>query len=142
MKQYRHSIHWLKIQFKKYNEICFNKGKSNRLEYWIEKYGEEEGTELFQNRFKNRIYGNYNGLNNKCAEILDKNNISYEREFKIGKENSFYAYDFKIENLLIELNGIYWHCSPKLYNADDIVKFPNNLLIKAKDKWEYDARKR
>ena len=124
---------------KKYNEICNNKSKSGRLEYWIDKYGEEEGTELFQKRFKHRYY---DGLNNKCAELLDKNNIEYEREFKIFKNNGYFAYDFKIGNLLIELNGMYWHCSPKLYNAEDIVKFPNNLLIKAKDKWEYDARKR
>ena len=65
-----------------------------------------------------------------------------ESEFKIFKNNGYFAYDFKIGNLFIELNGMYWHCSPKLYNAEDIVKFPNNLLIKAKDKWEYDARKR
>ena len=50
-------------------------------------------------------------------------------------------YDFKIGNILIELNGIYWHCSPKIYKPNDLVKFPNNKFILAKDKWKYDEEK-
>ena len=43
--------------------------------------------------------------------------------------------------MLIELNGVYWHCSPKRYKPNDLVKFPNNHFILAKDKWEYDKQK-
>ena len=127
---------------KHFNEICYEKGKANTYNYYIEMYGEEEGTKKWQEKML-AICGAYNnGLNDNCAKLLDKNNIKYNREFKIIKENGrFYSYDFKINNLLIELNGIYWHCSPKRYQPNDLVRFPNNHFILAKDKWEYDKQK-
>lgn len=127
---------------KHFNEICYEKGKANTYNYYIEIYGEEEGAKKWQEKML-AICGAYNnGLNDNCAKLLDKNNIKYNREFKIIKENGkFYSYDFKINNLLIELNGMYWHCSPKRYQPNDLVKFPNNHFILAKDKWEYDKQK-
>jgi len=55
------------------------------------------------------------GLEVKFAKILDELNILYERQFFITKK----MYDFKIENtnILIEVDGDYWHCNP--------VKYPN-----------------
>lgn len=129
---------------KKYNEICHEKGKSNRIEYYIDLYGEEEGIKKYTQRLNDSSkWVNRNGLNDKCAKILEKNGIPYEQEFKIHRtsNNRFYSYDFKIGNLLIELNGVYWHCSPKKYQPNDIVHFPNNIFIKAKDKWAYDKEK-
>lgn len=132
---------------KRYNEICHNKGKSSRHEYYIEKYGEIEGEVQWKIRLEQLLHSNFtwqNGLNEKCYKILDKNDIKYEKEFKIYKEDThrYYSYDVKIGNLIIELNGVYWHCSPKLYQPNDIVHFPLNTMIKAKDKWEYDRIKK
>ena len=59
----------------------------------------------------------------------------------ITNECKSYYYDFLIDNLIIELNGLYWHCSPKIYKENDLVKFPNNKFIYAKDKWKYDEEK-
>ena len=129
---------------KHYNEICYNKGKTNRLEYYIEKYGEEDGHHMFSELSKKRFTSsNYCGFNDRCEELLKKNNIKYIREFKLDRTDHgrFYSYDFKIGNLLLELNGVYWHCSPKKYKANDLVKFPNGIIIKAKDKWDYDEQK-
>ena len=49
-------------------------------------------------------------------------------------------FDFTIQNILliIEFNGDYWHANPKFYKADDIIKYPGNKLIKAKEIWERD----
>ena len=43
--------------------------------------------------------------NRDFAELLDSNNISYEREFRCGK----YSYDFKVGNTLIEINPTATH---------------------------------
>lgn len=129
---------------KKYNEICFNKGKSNRIEYYIELYGEDEGIKIYQEKNNNRTPSHYTGLNDKCELFLIENNIPYEREFRIIREDKIksYFYDFIIyDDLIIELNGTYWHCSPKKYQPNDLIHFPNNVFIKAKDKWEYDFKK-
>lgn len=148
-----------------------NRRKGNFIEYYIEKYGEEKGREYFEWVMKRKreanemeyfkeTYGdeweekwenhlqkmrkackNNNGLNNKCEKILIENNIKYEKEYPLFSNEHSYYYDFKIGNLIIELNGIYWHCSPKKYKPNDLVKFPNNKFIKASDKWEYDKTK-
>ena len=43
--------------------------------------------------------------NRDFAELLDDNNIKYEREFRCGK----YSYDFKVGNTLIEINPTATH---------------------------------
>ena len=43
--------------------------------------------------------------NRDFAELLDDNNITYEREFRCGK----YSYDFKIGNNLVEINPTATH---------------------------------
>ena len=132
---------------KKFNEINYGKGNSNRYEYYIEKYGDIEGQIQWKKRIEQLSHNKFTyqiGLNKLCYEILDKNSIIYEKEFKIYKESThrYYSFDVKIENLLIELNGVYWHCSPKKYKPNDLVRFPGNHYIKAKDKWEYDRIKK
>ena len=115
-----------------------------------EKYGEDWEyhwyihLEKFQNSFSGQ---NYNGLNKKCYDILNKYNLEFEKEFTILKNNNeygkgyYYFYDIKISNLLIELNGTYWHCDPRKYNSTDIVKFPNNTFKKVQDIWDKDKDK-
>ena len=131
---------------KRYNNICYEKGKTNRISYYIEMYGEECGNYLWEERMKARAKSlvNNDGLNKKCEKILDKHHIQYEKEFVIffNQNRNFRRYDFKIGNLLIELNGNYWHCSPKMYKPNHMVKFPHGHFIKAKDKWEYDENKK
>lgn len=43
--------------------------------------------------------------NRDFAELLDSNNITYEREFRCGK----YSYDFKVGNTLVEINPTATH---------------------------------
>lgn len=131
----------------KFNQINYKKGNSNRHEYYIDKYGEIEGEIQWKKRLKQLSHEKFTyqiGLNKLCYDILDKNLINHEKEFKIYKESThrYYSFDVKIDNLLIELNGIYWHCSPKKYKPNDLIRFPGNVYIKAKDKWEYDRIKK
>lgn len=49
-------------------------------------------------------------------EYLDEMKIEYKQEAQI-EFNSFWMFDFHIlnSNLLIEVQGDYWHCNPKIY---------------------------
>lgn len=47
-----------------------------------------------------RNYSNNSGPNKKFSELLDKHNIQYEREFVLDN----YSYDFKVDDILIEIN--------------------------------------
>ena len=128
---------------------------TNSLEKFIEKYGEEIGNIKYAERQKkwlNSLYKNFqlNGdgrsKQSKFAKELIINICKYfsieipKKEFYIyDKQNKkVYAYDFHYNYHIIEFNGDYWHCNPKLYDEN----FYNKVKqLYAKDIWEYDKTK-
>lgn len=78
-------------------------GLENQSKVILEKYGvpyacmREEARNFSNNSMPNKLF----------ASILDKNNISYIREFTINK----YSYDFKVGDILIEINPFSTHNS-------------------------------
>ena len=44
-------------------------------------------------------------------------------------------------NLIIEINGDYWHCNPLIYKETDIITYPNNIKKCAKAIWKKDKVK-
>lgn len=131
-------------------ERCIKSKRTMSQEFYKDRYGDDweyywnMHLENFQNSFSGQ---NYNGLNKKSYDILNKYDLEFEKEFPILKNNNaygkgyYYFYDIKISNLLIELNGTYWHCDPRKYNSTDIVKFPNNIFKKVQDVWDKDKDK-
>jgi G:T-mismatch repair DNA endonuclease (very short patch repair protein) len=77
-------------------------------------------------------------LETAVSAALTTAGLLHVRQHVVGR----YVYDILMpdENLIIEINGTYWHADPRVYNADDVVKFPYGL-IKAQEKWEKDATK-
>lgn len=73
----------------------------------------------------------------KINNILDKNNIKYEREYII----KYYAVDNYLldYNLIIEVMGDYWHTNPLKYNDNmyKINKIQQNGLLHDKQKHTY-----
>ena len=128
---------------------------TNSLEKFIEKYGEEIGNIKYAERQKkwlNSLYKNFqlNGdgrsKQSKFAKELITSICKYfsieipKKEFYIyDKQNKkVYAYDFHYNYHIIEFNGDYWHCNPKLYDEN----FYNKVKqLYAKDIWEYDKTK-
>jgi hypothetical protein len=66
---------------------------------------EKYGVDWACQRPEARVYSNDSGPNKAFAEKLDNQGISYEREFTIGS----YSYDFKVGNILIEINPYATH---------------------------------
>lgn len=128
---------------------------TNSLEKFIKKYGEEIGTIKYAERQKkwlNSLYKNFqlNGdgrsKQSKFAKELIINICKYfsieipKKEFYIyDKQNKkAYAYDFHYNYHIIEFNGDFWHCNPKIYDEN----FYNKVKqLYAKDIWEYDKTK-
>ena len=90
---------------------------------------------------KNKLF-NYNGTSNLesiISEALNTLSISYTTQFLLSGK----LFDFKISNtnILIEVNGDYWHCNPEKYNINEVVNFPGgkrNVL----DVWNKDSNKK
>ena len=132
----------------KYEQICHNKGKSNRINHYIEMYGKEEGERIYKERLQKialkSAKGCHTSINEKMNEILNKNGFIYKREFPIKRNDKkgYYCYDFLVNNeLIIEMNGRFWHADPRWYNENDIMNFPGRKEI-AKNIWKKDNDKK
>ena len=77
-------------------------------------------------------------LNQKIYEMLDNIGIDYEKEFYLNTNEKKYFYDIKIKNLLIEINGDYWHANPNVYDKNWFNKQKN---MTADEIWKYDNKK-
>jgi hypothetical protein len=78
----------------------------------------------------------------KIEKIFIENHINYEKQFciKLGpKKRKFY--DFKLtHNILLEINGDYWHANPQSYKSSDILMYKFGKKT-AQDIWNKDLEK-
>ena len=78
-------------------------------------------------------------LEKRVEEVLIKNKISFKAQFFITRK----SYDFRINNtnILIEIQGDYWHANPNIYESNDLITYPDNKILKASDVWENNRKK-
>lgn len=134
---------------KEYERICFEKGKSGRLSYYQEVYGDNEGERIFRERTESRMRKTrrmtHTSINDGMDKILSEYNFSFKREVSIKRDddnNKHYTYDFLIENkLFLEMNGDFWHANPTKYKKHDTLHFPGRYVI-AEDLWKKDEHKK
>lgn len=87
------------------SELAKKSGYSrSRFNTLVKKYGFEKAVNMNPKQsYLEKIF----------ADILDTNNITYTKQFKVGNK---YA-DFLVGDILVELDGLYWHSDRIL--ADD-----------------------
>lgn len=125
--------------YKKRNQTVFDRyGCENvfqRLDLFIENWSNSLGK-------RSKI----SSLNRKLYEVLDEMKMPYKPEYAIkyrcedGKDR-WKSYDAKIGNLLIEVNGDYWHANPNKYDENAEFIFPKSKVT-AKDIWDLDKYKK
>lgn len=130
------------------------------LENCIEKHGEFEGERIYRDRQirwqntlsskpieeiqrinKSKVSGGYfiSKAEKEIQEKLESFGFFVETQFTLKLENNkSFIYDLKIGNKIIEYNGDFWHCNPKIYNKDFL-----NVRTKrtAYETWEKDKIK-
>lgn len=109
--------------------IALNKLKYQCLDNYIRKYGEEEGKRRWgeytkrpysyvsQNLFRaiDEKVGDYAKLN---SFFFTKNKELFIKSEKFGR--GFHP-DYTLDKKIIEFNGDYWHCNPKMYKPDETI---------------------
>ena len=84
------------------NRVCkLDEFKKKVVDTNRERYGVDYTCLIYSGKLK----GNDSSYNRSFAELLDSNNITYEREFLLQK----YSYDFKVGDTLIEINPTATH---------------------------------
>lgn len=113
---------------------------------WNSKSEEGRNNWLNNSIRKSRIH-NKTGISNlekSLQPMLNALEITYTIQFRINKSNgSCFYYDYFINdyNLIIEINGDYWHANPLIYKENDIIKYPVGYK-KAGELWKKDLIKK
>lgn len=68
--------------------------------------------------------------------------LTYFDEVLQRKRCFFYDIFLKDYNLIIEVNGDYWHANPSKYKENDLLSIPGDKECLAKDIWEHDRKKK
>ena len=94
----------------------------------------------------NRTHKGYvvSKLEGRIQEILNELKITYTAQFCIKVSNRCRRfYDFLINECktILEVNGDYWHCNPKMYKATDVVNFVYGKT-EAQQIWNKDLLKK
>lgn len=128
--------------------------KAHNLDGFIAKYGQEKGTEIYNNYISNtsnrKFYSNLSKtlFDEVCERLsyegLKFDNIFYgENEYwKLSKETKkIYYLDFYIPDIkfVVELNGDYWHCNPDKYEPDYI---HTKRHLTAQEIWDIDDERK
>jgi hypothetical protein len=122
---------------------CYKKWQTRNLEFFINKYGLEEGTARHTAKIKKwmstmnlksieeltsintrkiKRSGYFSSKGEKeLFTILQKDMPELTEQFSLCRnENAnqklFYFYDMKYQNKIIEYHGDFWHANPKFYN--------------------------
>ena len=116
-----------------YNKRCEKISYSSSVDFYIEKYGIEEGKLRYKNKMKQTKVSKKSKI---ISDILYRLNIKYLSEENIGsKQVDFFIEEFKIA---IEYFGDYWHCNPKKYNSS---YYNSRIKMFAKEVWEKDGKR-
>ena len=129
--------------------------KENRDNFFIEKHGlnvsdynklhwlslseEEQKNHMINSVQKSSIESS---IELRIKSLLDMMTIQYTSQMKLkSSKNSVYFFDICIGNILIEINGDFWHANPNKYKKGDILKFPKKEVI-SDELWIKDKIKR
>lgn len=112
--------------------------KQKLIESCLSRYGVEHPGQL--SRLGRKTYSKQH---KRVIDILVAMNFCPLKELKLPFESSFRSYDVyvPIANLLIEINGNYWHANPKLYCANDRIMYGTSSFKLAHEIWTRDAIK-
>jgi len=116
---------------------------TNGLSYYKNKYGDEKGETLFNDRIHRWLnaQGNKNMVANrskKSLELFEKIGIGYygPNEKTVRGKQRVHRVDFMSDKKVIEFYGDYWHGNPKIFSNDAMIRSK-----KITDVWEHDRKK-
>jgi len=134
---------WLnEYMMEKYNKkrITSSKEQCSLIrKMWWKNLTKEDRDNKICKQLKNLHSGSRSTLEINFQNYLNLLQISYQPSFYINK----YQFDYCIlnTNILIEVNGDFWHANPAFYCDSDILRHPSTNGVKASDIWKKDQKK-
>lgn len=112
-----------------------NKSRGRTKAQLINEYGIEKTTEIIKKRQpKSRAISK---LETKIFNELIKSFPQIKKQKILFYNNNFYIFDIALDNILIEINGTWWHADPRKYDKNSILYRGKS----AQEIWDYDKNK-
>ena len=139
----------------KWDKHCaYESYAGNSLEWFITKYGEEEGNRIYLDVCNKRsLFRAYSKRSQDLFRRIDaklgnqsidsryfEKNYEFEVFVNIDGIRRMVKLDYFLNGKAIEFNGDYWHANPSMYYSDDLIDIHDELKI-VKDIWEADAKR-
>jgi hypothetical protein len=128
--------------------------KKNRDRFFLEKYGmsvseynknhwdnmseENQRKHMLNSAFKSSTESSIEIVIKKILDIMC---IEYVSQFTLRSDKSIFFFDIKIGDILIEVNGDFWHGNPLIYKSSDFLKFPKKEVM-CENLWKKDINKK
>jgi very-short-patch-repair endonuclease len=128
------------IMLNKYGKLRLTNPKKISLsrKKWWASLKDEDKNKFIKMYIDNFRYGPVSKLEKRVCDVLYKWNTSFQTQYRLGK----YICDFLFgKNIIIEVQGDFWHGNPELYKSGDKLAFPNHIVI-VDDIWEKDFKKK
>lgn len=141
------------------------KFQARDLDFFINKYGEEEGYKKWQHKKdkwlktlsektdeekrainRKKLYKNGSvskGEKELFNQLCSKTGLPLISQLVLNRYDDLtkiYSFDICFQDKIIEYNGDFWHANPEKYNYNDYIKMPQKT-IKASEIWESDLKK-
>ena len=115
------------------NNLMLTKYGVKRISGWYS-YTEEQKL----NQIKRLCSGGSSILEKRIGKTLIDIGVKFEPQFTL--KGKVFDYYINGTNILIEVNGDFWHANPKKYKIGDILPFPKNHIL-AETLWKKDEKK-
>lgn len=113
--------------------------KQKREAYNLDHYGVKWPIALHNHR------SSISKLSIRVKQLLEQHSVTFEMEFKIyyqiGSDIHIRKYDFKIGQIILELNGDFFHANPSSYKSGSIIRI-HHQDVKVDDIWIDDLKKK
>lgn len=122
------------VEFKKTHMKPANTGYKK----WYDELTPDERVEYNKRRSLHLCILGASSIELEVASALVECDIAHETQKWISRR----SYDFRLlgTNIIIEVNGDYWHANPSIYNGDDTIKYPDRIITAA-ERWLEDEEK-
>ena len=77
-------------------------------------------------------------LQRRIVKTIKKLGYPVQTQVRVGK----YYFDFKVGNVLFQVNGDFWHANPKMYKPNSVINYPGGKKKLAANIWKKDLKKR
>jgi G:T-mismatch repair DNA endonuclease (very short patch repair protein) len=136
----------------KYNTDYAKFVSNNSKKVWDSKTDDEKNKwlndSIHSDSAKTKSLSNRNGfivskIEDVVSKILSELNIIHTRQYILKYNGIRKFYDFYLPDydVIIEVNGDYWHASPTIYHKNDLINYPFGYKT-AKEIWEKDLIKK